>query len=79
MVSAIGQDRVTEDAFNLGADYYIMKPFENDVVIFEILNAAVKEAIGEGAFIPSIDFDTEGAPEIPVVPHNTTACIPASI
>ena len=28
MVSAIGQDRVTEDAFNLGADYYIMKPFD---------------------------------------------------
>lgn len=53
--------------------------FENDVVIFEILNAAVKEAIGEGAFIPSIDFDTEGAPEIPVVPHNTTYVAPPKI
>lgn len=41
--------------------------FEDDTVIFEILHAAVKEAIGEGAFIPSIDFDTEGAPEIPVL------------
>lgn len=39
--------------------------FENEGVMFDILNAAVKEAIGEGAFIPSIDFDTEGAPEIP--------------
>lgn len=53
--------------------------FENDVVIFEILNAAVKEAIGEGAFIPAIDFDTEGAPEIPALPHNTKYVAPPKI
>ncbi len=53
--------------------------FENDIVIFEILNAAVKEAIGEGAFVPSIDFDTEGAPEIPAVPHSTKYVAPPKI
>ena len=53
--------------------------FENETVIFEILNAAVKEAIGEGAFIPSIDFDTEGVPEIPAVPHNTRYVAPPKI
>ncbi len=53
--------------------------FENDTVIFEILNAAVKEAIGEGSFIPAIDFDTEGAPEIPVLPRNTTYVAPPKI
>lgn len=36
MVSAIGQDRVTEDAFNLGADYYIMKPFDENMIISRI-------------------------------------------
>ena len=36
MVSAIGQERVTEDAFKLGVDYYIMKPFDKDVVINRI-------------------------------------------
>lgn len=41
--------------------------FEDEGVIFEIISACVKEAIGEGSFIPSIDFDTEGAPEIPVI------------
>lgn len=41
--------------------------FEDENVIFEIVTACVKEAIGEGSFIPSIDFDTEGAPEIPVL------------
>ena len=39
--------------------------FDNENVIFEILNACVKEAIGENSFVPGIDFDTEGAPEIP--------------
>ena len=33
MISAIGQEKITEDAFELGADYYIMKPFDNDMVI----------------------------------------------
>ena len=28
MISAIGQEKITEDAFDLGADYFIMKPFE---------------------------------------------------
>jgi two-component system response regulator (stage 0 sporulation protein A) len=36
MISAIGQERITEDAFSLGADYYIMKPFDNDTVISRI-------------------------------------------
>ena len=36
MISAIGQERVTEDAFKLGADYYIMKPFDNDMLINRI-------------------------------------------
>lgn len=42
--------------------------FENEGIIFEILSAAVKESIGGNAFVPGIDFDTEGAPEIPVIP-----------
>ena len=28
IISAIGQENVTEDAFRLGASYYIMKPFD---------------------------------------------------
>lgn len=36
MISAVGQEKITEDAFSRGADYYIMKPFDNDMVINRI-------------------------------------------
>lgn len=36
VVSAVGQESVTEDAFHKGAEYFIMKPFENDVIIRHI-------------------------------------------
>lgn len=38
IISAIGQERITEDAFERGACYYIMKPFNNDMVIDRIKN-----------------------------------------
>lgn len=45
MISAIGQEKITEDAFNLGADYYIMKPFDNDMVLSRIKNIKHRVAI----------------------------------
>ena len=36
MISAIGQEKITEDAFRRGADYYIMKPFDREVIINRI-------------------------------------------
>ena len=33
IISAIGQEKITEEAFDYGADYFIMKPFDNDMVI----------------------------------------------
>ena len=40
--------------------------FENEQSIWQILTAAVKDAIGRFCEIPAIDFDTEGRPDIPV-------------
>ena len=40
--------------------------FENEQAIWQILSAAVKEAIGKFNEVPSIDFDVFGKPEIPV-------------
>ncbi len=36
MLSAVGQDNVTARAINLGAEYYILKPFKMDVLIKRI-------------------------------------------
>ena len=40
--------------------------FENEQPIWQILTAAVNDAIGKFCEIPSIDFDTEGKPDIPM-------------
>ena len=40
--------------------------FENEQSIWQILVAAVKDAIGKFCDVPTIDFDTEGRPDIPV-------------
>ena len=39
--------------------------FENEQAIWQILSAAVKETLGRFNAVPSIDFDTEGMPDIP--------------
>ena len=36
VISAIGQEGVTENAFELGARYYIMKPFDNNMILSRI-------------------------------------------
>ena len=40
--------------------------FENEQAIWQILTATVKDALGRFCDIPTIDFDTEGKPDIPV-------------
>ncbi len=40
--------------------------FENEQSIWQILTAAVKDAIGRFCEVPAIEFDTEGRPDIPV-------------
>lgn len=40
VVTAVGQERITEDAFNKGAHYYVMKPFKNDVILSHIKKAS---------------------------------------
>ena len=38
IVTAVGQERVTEDAFRKGASYYVMKPFRNEAIMERIQN-----------------------------------------
>jgi two-component system response regulator (stage 0 sporulation protein A) len=36
MISAVSNERITEDAFARGADYYIMKPFDDTIILDRI-------------------------------------------
>ena len=59
VITAIGQERITEDAFKKGASYYILKPFHNDTVIKRIKNAGenmtknIKPVAKEGGVLPA--------------------------
>ncbi len=48
MVSAAGSDNVTEDAFGMGASYFIMKPFKKDVVLDKIRRLATYSSRPKG-------------------------------
>ena len=37
VVTAVGQEKITEDAFNKGANYYVMKPFNNEMLLDRIM------------------------------------------
>lgn len=50
--------------------------FENEQAIWQILTAAVKDAIGAFNDVPRIDFDTQGKPEIPVFQPGTMPTMP---
>lgn len=50
MVSAVNQPQVTEDAFALGEDYFIMKPFDKDTIIQRIKKTRRTRAFVEPGF-----------------------------
>ncbi len=43
ILSAVGQDKITQRAINLGADYYVIKPFD-----FEIFIERIRQTASEG-------------------------------
>lgn len=48
VISAIGKESITEDAFSRGAVYFIMKPFQNETVINKI------KQVSSAARLPSV-------------------------
>lgn len=43
VISAVSQEKMTEDAFELGADYYILKPFDNETVVNRIKRVRARQ------------------------------------
>lgn len=50
--------------------------FEEDFAISDIIHSATRESLGKNSFMPSIDFDMEGAPEIPKIDTSYIAPAP---
>ena len=46
MLSAVGQDKITQTAINLGADYYIVKPFDFVIFINRIRELVTNKVVG---------------------------------
>ncbi|QXM06033.1 sporulation transcription factor Spo0A [Crassaminicella indica] len=47
VLSAVGQDKITQRAIALGADYYVVKPFD-----FEIFIKRIRQLMGNVKFVP---------------------------
>lgn len=50
MISAVGQDRITEQAFRLGVTYYMAKPFELSTLVCRI-----RQLHGDTAAVPAAE------------------------
>ena len=52
IITAVGQERITEDAFRKGASYYILKPFSNQMVLDKIREAGKYHVPEAKSFAP---------------------------
>lgn len=62
VISAVGQEKITEDAFKKGASYYILKPFQNETVLNKIKYIQQGEPF-DNQIISNIEVIQEEAPE----------------
>ena len=59
VISAVAQGRITEDAFSLGADYYMLKPFDNRMLL-----GRIKQLKGRGSRRVQEPVHTHIAPSV---------------
>jgi two-component system response regulator (stage 0 sporulation protein A) len=65
ILSAVGQDKITQRALALGAEYYIVKPFDMDVLVSRIrqLKDVYKSPIIKSDYTESIGKTSQHAPQ----------------
>lgn len=51
MLSAVGQDKITQQAINLGAEYYVVKPFDIELLIKRIRELKFYKPSSKNSFI----------------------------
>jgi two-component system response regulator (stage 0 sporulation protein A) len=45
ILSAVGQEKITQKALSLGADYYVLKPFDLDILVSRIRDQFTKDQV----------------------------------
>lgn len=58
ILSAVGQDKITQRAINLGADYYVVKPFDMEVFVKRIRQMFNNTLSGESVRINNMPVTT---------------------
>jgi DNA mismatch repair protein MutL len=53
--------------------------FESESAIWQMLHASVREALGKFNVVPSIDFDQEGSPDIPIALRSSDGLVQPTI
>lgn len=77
MISAIGNEKITEDAFLRGADYYIMKPFDSDTVIERVKHVLKMHApVSKSHWVSNFERSSNSKSSTPfVLEENVTEMI----
>lgn len=75
IITAIGQEGITEDAFGLGANYYIMKPFDHDVVLTRIKRLGGKLGAADKSAVKTAAYEKEAESEEKNLENDVTAII----
>ena len=83
MVSAIGKERITEDAFERGADYFIMKPFDHDLIINRIKHVQAqkngRKAVNNGKIVERMEMHPQKSLEAEITEIIHEVGVPAHI
>lgn len=70
MMSAVGQDKVTSHSMALGAQYYIIKPFEMDILARRIRELVGKSEVKAPATITNMKYINKPKPSLEAMVTN---------
>ncbi len=70
ILSAVGQDKITQKAIAMGADYYILKPFDLEMFITRLRELVMVQNVSSDDLIPDFVF-THATSPVTERPRNT--------
>jgi two-component system response regulator (stage 0 sporulation protein A) len=74
MLTAFGQENITQKAVQLGASYYILKPFD-----MEILASRIRQLVGNSSMVSASGYNSMSSQKSNVVPMGKVKNLDANI